>query len=121
MRKPWLFCFSGWKKAKLCDRIKPIFSFSGKNGGGAYESKTAGNSHPPAAARAELVSGGVVCRDLRRVLPVRIEQARVEGTDEVLGLLFQRLEIPWRESPEFCGEAGVWFEGWYDRLFAEIT
>ena len=48
----------------------------------------------------------------------RIEQARVEGTDEVLGLLFQRLEIPWREDPEFCGEAGVWFEGWYDRLFA---
>ncbi len=48
----------------------------------------------------------------------RIEQARVEGTDEVLGLLFQRLEIPWREDPSSVGRPGVWFEGWYDRLFA---
>ena len=48
----------------------------------------------------------------------RIEQAKVEGTEEVLALLMQRLEIPWQADPEFCGETAAWFEGWYDRLFA---
>lgn len=36
----------------------------------------------------------------------RIEQARVEGTDEVLGLLFHGWRIPWREDRSSVGRPG---------------
>lgn len=48
----------------------------------------------------------------------KIEQGKAEGSSEVLRLLLRRLGIEWREDPEFCREASVWFEEWYDRLFS---
>ena len=48
----------------------------------------------------------------------RIERGKVEGSSEVLDLLFQRLGIQWRDDPDFCKEASEWLEDCYDRLFA---
>lgn len=33
----------------------------------------------------------------------RIERGKVEGSSEVLDLLFQRLGIQWRDDPDFAG------------------
>ena len=40
----------------------------------------------------------------------RIERGKVEGSSEVLDLLFQRLGIQWRDDPDFCKEASEWLE-----------
>ena len=44
----------------------------------------------------------------------RIERGKVEGSSEVLDLLFQRLGIQWRDDPDFCREASEWLEDCQD-------
>ena len=48
----------------------------------------------------------------------KIEQGKAEVSPEVLGLLFRRLGITWRDGPVFCRETAAWFAEQYDRLFS---
>lgn len=60
-----------------------------------------------------------LCADICAVSYLsRIEQGKVNGSDEVLELLLKQMGVHWQEDPDFCGEASAWFEGWHDRLFA---